>query len=125
MRTSFVLHNDIQPSLDILSNAEAGKFIKAIVHYSCFGEMPEKLTGATAILFAVVRAQLDRDNAKYERVSAVRAAAGKKSAGVRQGKAQPEAEIAESSPPLPAVDKEMEPLLKYREKLRKDLGITD
>lgn len=123
MRTSFVLHNDIQPSLDILSNAEAGKFIKAIVHYSCFGEMPEKLTGATAILFAVVRAQLDRDNAKYERVSAVRAAVGKKGADVRHGRAPAEDESAETVT-APAPDNEMELLLKYREKLRRDMGIT-
>lgn len=122
MRTSFILHNDIQASLDILSNAEAGKFIKAVVHYSCFGEMPDKLRGATAILFSVVRAQLDRDNDKYERISAARSASGKKGAAVRNGKPPEEAQEQESPPQAPELDKEMESLMLLREKLQKEKG---
>ena len=34
MRTSLILHFDLLPAVDMLSNAEAGKFLKAILRYN-------------------------------------------------------------------------------------------
>ena len=51
MRTSFILHFDMMPTVDLLSNAELGKVIKAVYHYNVNGELPEKLSTSSSILF--------------------------------------------------------------------------
>ena len=56
MRTSFILHFDMMPTVDLLSNAELGKVIKAVYHYNVNGELPEKLSTSSSILFQQIKA---------------------------------------------------------------------
>ena len=58
MRTSFILHFDMMPTVDLLSNAELGKVIKAVYHYNVNGELPEKLSTSSSILFQQIKAAL-------------------------------------------------------------------
>ena len=75
MRTSFILHFDMMPTVDLLSNAELVKVIKAVYHYNVNGELPEKLSTSSSILFQQIKAQHDRDRQHYEEVSQKRAQA--------------------------------------------------
>ena len=67
MRTSLILHFDLLPAVDMLSNAEAGKFLKAILHYNVLGVLPDNLGSTSAILFQQIRAQHDRDQKRHQR----------------------------------------------------------
>ena len=76
MRTSLILHFDLLPAVDMLSNAEAGKFLKAILRYNVLGVLPDNLGSTSAILFQQIRAQHDRDQKRYNDISAKRSQAG-------------------------------------------------
>ena len=75
MRTSFILHFDLLPAVELLSNAEAGKFLKAVMRYNVHGELPDKLSMSASILFQQIKAQHDRDAKRYEEISAKRSQA--------------------------------------------------
>ena len=75
MRTSLILHFDLLPALELLSNAEAGKFLKAVMRYNVHGELPEKLGTTSSILFQQIKAQHDRDQKRYDEISAKRSQA--------------------------------------------------
>ena len=51
----------------MLSDVEAGRLLKALFEYNRTGALPEHLKNGTAILFAQLRAQHDRDRQRYER----------------------------------------------------------
>ena len=88
MRTAMLIYFDLLPSLETLSNAEAGKLFKAILRYNVQGVLPEKLGKCEALLFQQLKAQHDRDAAhmnKPVRSGARRPGSG--SAPWMQGKA--------------------------------------
>lgn len=64
-RKFLCVYYDIIPSLDILSDAEAGRLLKGALHYSAFGETPD-LPGNERFTWPMIMAQIDRSNAKYE-----------------------------------------------------------
>ena len=64
-RKYLCVYYDIIPSLDILSDAEAGRLLKGALHYSAFGETPD-LPGNERFTWPMIMAQIDRSNAKYE-----------------------------------------------------------
>lgn len=76
MRSSFILHLDLLPTVDMLSNAELGKVIKAVFHYNVYGEMPDNLSRTASVLFQQIKAQHDRDSKHYEEISEKRSKAG-------------------------------------------------
>lgn len=67
MRTYFILHYDSAEAVNMLSDTEAGRLLKALFEYNRTGALPEHLKSGTAILFSQLRAQHDRDRQRYER----------------------------------------------------------
>lgn len=64
-RKYLCVYYDIIPTIDILSDAEAGRLLKGALHYSAFGETPD-LPGNERFAWPMIMAQIDRSNAKYE-----------------------------------------------------------
>lgn len=59
-RKGFMLYHSNEVVLDSLSDADAGKLTKALMHYITTGEMP-KLEGALYAVFLMMYSQIDRD----------------------------------------------------------------
>lgn len=66
-----------------LSDAERGRLFVSVLEYARSGTLPN-LSGKESILFPVFKSQLDRD----ERLSAVRAEAGKRGGEAKESKAK-------------------------------------
>lgn len=63
----FIMYFDAMALLDTLSNAECGRVIRAISAYGRTGEEPPlKLTKAAYMTYLFMKAQLERDLAKYD-----------------------------------------------------------
>ena len=84
MKDSFLLYTEIFEQVDLLTDEQAGKFIKAVLHYEADMDLPE-LDGVTAMVFSFVRQKLDRDAKKYDEICEKRRIIGAK--GGRQKKA--------------------------------------
>lgn len=65
-KKGFILYNNYQEYFALLSREERGDLITAIFAYANLGEEPN-LGGAALMAFTMIKSQLDRDNAKYER----------------------------------------------------------
>ena len=61
------LYHDMIPALENLSDAEAGRLLIAALRYSRDGETVT-LPGKEAILWPMVMAQIERDNARYKKL---------------------------------------------------------
>ena len=59
------LFTDFSATVDLLSDAEAGRLIKAVLHYANGQEVP--LPGQERLIFAMLKTQIDRDAASYQR----------------------------------------------------------
>ena len=75
-KKSFVLYYDYRQHLSLLSNEERGQLLMALLDYGEFGDEPE-LEGAALMAFSFIRAQMDRDAAKYAETVRKRREAGK------------------------------------------------
>ena len=64
-KKSMLFYLDYRQHLELLSNADCGALVKALLRYAVGEKVPE-LRGAAAMAFSFMRAQLDRDNAQYE-----------------------------------------------------------
>ena len=76
-KKSFVLYFDYREHLELLTDEERGRLLMALMDYGERGVLPE-LAGAARMAFSFIRAQLDRDNAKYARKCAKNAENGAK-----------------------------------------------
>lgn len=85
-KKSFILYCDIGQHLELLSNEDAGLLFKGIVHYADTGELPE-LPPMAAMAFSFIRAQVDRDQEKWNTTREKRRAAGK-SGGLKSGESR-------------------------------------
>lgn len=85
-KNSFVLYCDIGQHLELLSNEDAGLLFKGIVHYADSGEISE-LPPMAAMAFSFIRAQIDRDQEKWNTTREKRRAAGK-SGGLKSGESR-------------------------------------
>lgn len=92
---AFLSYYDMESALCKLPDAEIGQVYRAMYRYSKDGEILEDLSPGAAILFEVLRSQIDRDQERYRKTSEARSAAGKKSAGLRAEKQLKEQRIAE------------------------------
>ena len=99
-RKYLCVYYDIIPSLDILSDAEAGRLLKGALHYSAFGEAPD-LPGNERFTWPMIMAQIDRTNAKYEE----QCATNKRIATERYANARP---VTNRNDPLPKQEEEKE-----------------
>lgn len=63
---SFLFYLDWRQHLEILTDAERGRLISALLDYAETGALPDGMSGAAGMAFSFMRAQLDRDREKYE-----------------------------------------------------------
>ena len=77
MKGTFILYTEMHEQMDLLTDEQAGKLIKAVFHYKADMELPE-MDSVTAMVFAFVRQKLDRDAKKYDEVCEKHRQAGAK-----------------------------------------------
>lgn len=58
------LFTDFSATVDLLSDAEAGRLLKAVLHYANNQEV--NLTGQERLVYAMLKSQIDRDAASYQ-----------------------------------------------------------
>lgn len=75
-RSSFVLYTEYDQHLELLTDEECGRLFRAIMQYAATGESPD-LVGAERMAFSFIRAQMERDNERYEETRKKRSEAGK------------------------------------------------
>lgn len=83
-RKSFIVYSEWIYNLSLLTDEQSGILFRALLAYSNETELPA-MDPATNMCFSFMKAQIDRDNDKYEQVCAKRSEAGKKSAEKRWG----------------------------------------
>ncbi len=64
-KKAFLVYCDYKQHLELLSLEECGKLFLALLNYAETAE-PTHLTGAAAMAFSFIKAQMDRDEQKYE-----------------------------------------------------------
>ena len=62
----------------LMPEREAAQAIKATANYFLYGTMPEGLDGAAVQVFDIMRADIDRNNEKYQQIVARNAENGRK-----------------------------------------------
>jgi hypothetical protein len=67
LKKGFVLYLDYWQHLELLTVLERGELITALFMYETTGAIPE-LNSNLKMAFSFIRAQLDRDTAKYEAI---------------------------------------------------------
>lgn len=77
MRKSFILYTDMENSVCMLRDTEAGRLLKALYVYMATGALPDNLRGGAGICFDMMRRSIDRDWEKYDAVCRRRAEAGR------------------------------------------------
>lgn len=75
-KKSFMLYYDYREHLALLTDEERGKLLMALLDYAELGEIDE-LDGAARMAFSFIRAQIDRDDAKYAETIEKRRIAGR------------------------------------------------
>lgn len=86
-KKSFVFYHSYEKPLAMLSDADRGKLLMALIRYSR-GQEVEHISPTADMAFAFIRENMDRDAAAYQETVRKRSAAGKK--GGRPPKSQPE-----------------------------------
>ncbi len=66
-KKSFLLYIDYRQHLELLTDAERGKLLIALFDYEESGTIPE-FDGMARMAFSFIKAQMDRDNAKYDSI---------------------------------------------------------
>ena len=64
-KKSFILYHDYRQHLELLSDEDKGSLLMALFDYSEWGTLPG-FEGMKKMAFSFIRAQMDRDMAKYE-----------------------------------------------------------
>lgn len=90
MKNSFVLYTDYKQHIDLLTTEEKAQLLDAIFGYAEGLEI--ELDGATKMAFSFIKAQMDRDNEKYEKTCKIR-----KEAGSKGGKAKAKQKVAKQA----------------------------
>lgn len=75
-KKSFIMYTDYQKHINLLSDEEAGKLIKAVLEYTNTSNEP-KLPPAAYMAFSFIKEQIDRDLEKWEDTCKKRSEAGK------------------------------------------------
>ena len=57
------LFGDLSATIDLLSDAEAGRLLKSLMHY--INDQEDELLGQEKLVFAMLKSQIDRDSASY------------------------------------------------------------
>lgn len=75
-KKSFILYHDYRQHLALLSDEERGRLLMALFDYAETKTVPE-LSGAVLMAFSFIKAQMDRDDARYEETVEKRRNAGR------------------------------------------------
>ena len=76
-REYFCAYHSLLETTEVLSDAEFGRLMRAAIEYSASGILPS-LGGRESIMWGIVKWQIDRDVAHYEKVSEARRSSGSK-----------------------------------------------
>ena len=76
MRESFVMYTANIDQILLLNMEQRGNLFTAIMLYAADKELPQ-MDGMTQMAFSFIKAQLDRDNQKYQKMIESRREAGK------------------------------------------------
>lgn len=76
MRDSFVMYTANIDQISLLNMEQRGNLFTAIMLYAADKELPQ-MDGMTQMAFSFIKAQLDRDNQKYQKMIESRREAGK------------------------------------------------
>lgn len=88
-KSSFVLYLDYRKHLDLIQDdSDFRRLIEAIFAYCEYGEEPSNLSPIATMAFSFIRANLDRDNIKYESVKEKRKESGRLGGIARASKAK-------------------------------------
>ena len=88
-KSSFVLYLDYRKHLDLIQDdSDFRRLIEAIFAYCEDGEEPSNLSPIATMAFSFIRANLDRDNIKYESVKEKRKESGRLGGIARASKAK-------------------------------------
>lgn len=63
-KNSFLIYLDYEEQFNLLTDAQVGQLMRAIIKYEKTQEIPE-LDGMLKIAFSFIKSQLDRDREKY------------------------------------------------------------
>ena len=103
---------DLSATLELLADAEAGKLLKALVQYANGKEV--NLPGPEKLVFAMLKAQIDRDAASYQQFTDKQRENGSK--GGRPKKAKP----FEENPKNPGLFSKTQKTLEKEEEKEKE-----
>lgn len=76
MKNSFVLYTDYLAQIELLTMEQRGVLLTAIMKYQAGEELPDA-DPVTEMAFSFIKANLDKDNERYERTIEARSEAGK------------------------------------------------
>ncbi len=78
MKDSFVMRTENKVSIDLMSDADAGRLLKAILAHVVGEEIDEDQPLAVRLMLPLITGQIDRASEKYQRTCEQRAEAGRK-----------------------------------------------
>ena len=84
-KKGFIFYLDYEEHLNLLSDAEVGQLIRAMIKYEKNDSEPQ-LDGIVKMAFSFIKKQLDRDKEKWEDTKKRKSEAGKKGMANRWGK---------------------------------------
>ena len=83
-KKGFVIYNDYLQHLELMDMEQRGVFITALLRYSSGLELPE-MDGMVKMAFSFAKAQMDRNDNKYQKTSQSRQESGRRG-GIASGK---------------------------------------
>lgn len=98
-KKAFMLYLDYKQHLELLTDAERGMLMMALFDYAADKTEPTTLTGSAAMAFSFIRAQMDRDNQKYEEKCITNRANGAKGGRPRKEPTESDANPKEPKKP--------------------------
>lgn len=78
-KDSFVMYTKYEEQISLLTDAQAGVLLRAMLKYQSGQELP-KMEGMTQMAFAFIKQQMDFDNQKYDAMCDAKREAGKRGA---------------------------------------------
>lgn len=64
----YMTYREAALMFSLMPESDAAKAIKATVNYYLYGQLPSGLDGVAEKVFQIMRADIDRNNAKYREV---------------------------------------------------------
>ena len=64
----YMTYREAALMFSLMPESDAAKAIKATVNYYLYGQLPSGLDGVSEKVFQIMRADIDRNNAKYREV---------------------------------------------------------